>query len=84
MQNILDKFFTAEEPEIPVAEQELLGFPWGPNWRGVALRRTYMLPCEIQPFAVCCARVCLRHEGSEDKNVGQGPCEMGTRAGRGI
>ena len=25
MQNILDKFFTAEEPEIPVAEQELLG-----------------------------------------------------------
>ncbi len=25
MQNILDKFFTAEEPEIPTAEQELLG-----------------------------------------------------------
>jgi len=25
MQNILDKFFTAEEPEIPNAEQELLG-----------------------------------------------------------
>ena len=25
MQGILDKFFTAEEPEIPVAEQELLG-----------------------------------------------------------
>ena len=25
MQSILDKFFTAEEPEIPVAEQELLG-----------------------------------------------------------
>ena len=25
MQNILDKFFTAEEPEIPVAEQQLLG-----------------------------------------------------------
>ena len=25
MQNILDKFFTAEEPEIPSAEQELLG-----------------------------------------------------------
>ncbi len=25
MQNILDKFFTAEEPEIPKAEQELLG-----------------------------------------------------------
>ena len=25
MQNILEKFFTAEEPEIPVAEQELLG-----------------------------------------------------------
>src|SRR6056300_421861 len=25
MQNILDKFFTAEEPEIPMAEQELLG-----------------------------------------------------------
>ena len=25
MQNILDKFYTAEEPEIPVAEQELLG-----------------------------------------------------------
>jgi hypothetical protein len=25
MQGILDKFYTAEEPEIPVAEQELLG-----------------------------------------------------------
>jgi len=25
MQNILDKFFTAEEPEIPTSEQELLG-----------------------------------------------------------
>ena len=25
MQNILDKFFTAEEPEIPTAEQQLLG-----------------------------------------------------------
>ena len=25
VQNILDKFFTAEEPEIPTAEQDLLG-----------------------------------------------------------
>ena len=31
MQNILDKFFTAEEPEIPQSEQDLLaqGLPEG-------------------------------------------------------